>query len=310
LSYPLVSVLTEADEEPREVPVEAPETAGVTIRRADDNAALEEALKRAEEGQQVLWIENMVDEAQAGYRTLSARAAECGVEAGLLHSRFVQADREINENKWMDLYGAEGRTRRGGRGRILVGTQVLEQSLDIDADFLVTRLCPTDMLFQRIGRLWRHRNTPRPGGACREAWILTADYGQVLGNYRQELSKSAPVYDPYVLLRTLEVWENQGTLKLPGDIRRLLEETYKARDEEGVPAGLKQELEKKRNHLGNLALSEIASDGKTMADSEANTRYSEQETADVLLLRSAEKNGDGGISLVLSNGDPLELPGG
>ncbi|MDR2785097.1 MAG: CRISPR-associated helicase Cas3' [Treponema sp.] len=310
LSYPLISALGERGKTPREIPVKVPETISVTIRRADDNAAVEEALRRAEEGQQVLWIENMVNEAQAKYRKLSARATECGVEVGLLHSRFVQADRKINEDKWVDLYGTKGKTRRAEKGRILVGTQVLEQSLDIDADFLVTRLCPTDMLLQRTGRLWRHPDTPRPDGACCEAWILTADYGQVLENYRQELSKSAPVYDPYVLLRTLEVWENQGTLKLPGDIRRLLEETYKERDEEGIPGKLKHELEKERSHLGNLALSATASTDKTTGDSRAKTRYSEQETADVLLLRSAEKNGDGGISLVLSNGDPLELPGG
>jgi CRISPR-associated endonuclease/helicase Cas3 len=310
LSYPLISFLREDDETPREIPVEVPKTIRVTIRRADDHAAIEEALMRAEEGQQVLWIENMVAEAQTRYLELSARAAECGVEVGLLHSRFVQADRDANETKWVGLYGTEEKTRRGEKGRILVGTQVLEQSLDIDADFLVTRLCPTDMLFQRIGRLWRHQDTPRPGDARCEAWILTPDYQQVLENHKQELSRSAPVYDPYVLLRTLEVWENQTSLELPGDIRRLLEKTYRERDETDVPGRLKYELEKKRDHLGNLALSRIAAGGRTVADSEAKTRYSEQETADVLLLRSAEKNEDGDISLVLSNGDPLELPRG
>jgi CRISPR-associated endonuclease/helicase Cas3 len=113
-----------------------------------------------------------------------------------------------------------------------------------------------------------------------------------------------------VLLRTLEVWENQTALKLPGDIRGLLEETYKERDEDGILGRLKYELGKERDHLRNLALSGIATNGETAADSEANTRYAEQKTLDVLLLQSAEKNEDGGISLVLSNGDPLELSGG
>ena len=117
--------------------------------------ALEEALLRSEGGQQILWIENTVAEAQAIYKGLAARASGMDVEVGLLHSRFTPADRERNESLWTSLYGAKSEAR-GEKGRILVGTQVLEQSLDIDADFLVTRICPTDMLFQRMGRLWRH----------------------------------------------------------------------------------------------------------------------------------------------------------
>jgi CRISPR-associated endonuclease/helicase Cas3 len=282
--------------------VEIPETIGVTVHRAGNNAAVEEALRRAEGGQQVLWIENTVDEARARYKKLADRAAECGVETGLLHSRFTQADRKTNEDKWVGLYGAGGRSCRGEKGRILVGTQVLEQSLDIDADFLVTRLCPTDMLLQRIGRLWRHRETPRPQNARREAWILAADYGQVLADYKEKLGNSALVYDPYVLLRTLELWENLESLSLPGDIRRLVEETYKERDEEGIPGKLKYKLEKKRDHLINLARAGLST-GITRADSELSTRYAEQETVDVLLLRSAGKNEAGDISLVFACGE-------
>ncbi|MDR3147671.1 MAG: CRISPR-associated helicase Cas3', partial [Treponema sp.] len=310
-AYPLISFIREGDKKPREIPVEVPETTCVTLHRADDRAAIEEALRRAEEGQQVLWIENTVGEAQARYQELSDRAAGCGVETGLLHSRFTQADRQANEAVWVGLYGAEGRARRGERGRILVGTQVLEQSLDIDADFLVTRLCPTDMLLQRIGRLWRHRDKPlRPPNACPEAWILTADYEQVLGNYTGELGNSALVYAPYVLLRTLELWGTLESLSLPGDIRRLLEETYKERDEKGILGNLKDELQKKRDHLRNLALSGLSTNSMTVADSEASTRYSKQETIDVLLLRSAEKNEADDISLVFTDGESLELPKG
>jgi CRISPR-associated endonuclease/helicase Cas3 len=315
-SYPLISLSTQKHAAPREIPAEAPAALPVAVCRIDDDSlAIEESLRRAEQGQQVLWIENIVAGAQERYLMFSARAAEYAkaglveIETGLLHSRFVPADRKVNEDKWVELFGTRGLERRAKRGRILVGTQVLEQSLDIDADFLVTRFCPTDMLLQRIGRLWRHRSTNplRPKGARPEAWILAADYKQALENYRKAFEKSAPVYDPYVLLRTLEVWERMTSLSLPGDIRRLVEETYKDRDEDGLPGRLKNELAKKRDHLKGRALQNIAHDAKTEADSETNTRYSEEETVDVLLLRSAGKNDDGGISLVLSDGTSLEL---
>jgi CRISPR-associated endonuclease/helicase Cas3 len=82
-----------------------------------------------------------------------------GIECGLIHSRFLKKDRITNETKWVELFGKQGKSQRNLFGRILVGTQVLEQSLDIDGDFMVTRICPTDMLLQRTGRLWRHRET-------------------------------------------------------------------------------------------------------------------------------------------------------
>ena len=135
---------------------------------ANDNDAVEEVLKRAERGEQVLWIENTVDEAQKKYNLMAARSMEINVDCGLIHARFIKVDRQKKEDQWVGLYGKNGHGLRKERGRILIGTQVLEQSLDIDADFLVTRICPTDMIFQRLGRLWRHRNndnnSARAGG--------------------------------------------------------------------------------------------------------------------------------------------------
>jgi CRISPR-associated endonuclease/helicase Cas3 len=251
----------------------------------------------------------MVDEAQSLYEKLADRAAKCGVETGLLHSRFTQADREANEGKWVKLYGTEGRELRRKQGRILIGTQVLEQSLDIDADFLVTRLCPTDMLLQRMGRLWRHEKTNpyRPQDTHPELWLLAEDYDTVLANHKTELRKSAPVYDPYVLLRTLEVWKDLSVVNLPGDIRWLVEETYKDQHENGLLGKLKSELDKERNKLKNLARLGISTGGRTPPDTEASTRYSEQETLDVLLLQSAKKNEDGGISLIFPDEEQIDL---
>ncbi|GHV71402.1 CRISPR-associated helicase/endonuclease Cas3 [Spirochaetia bacterium] len=316
--YPLISLVDDGEEDALrpvslyEIPVPVTDKIEVAICIiSNDGDAVEEALKRAEQGQQVLWIENTVKEAQARYLQLSARAVECGIKTGLLHSWFVQNDRSYNENYWVELFGKNAEARYA-QGRILVGTQVLEQSLDIDADFLVTRLCPTDMLLQRIGRLWRHReNDPvRPEDARSEVWILSARYEQVLANYKKELGKSVFVYAPYVLLRTLEVWEDQTVLNLPGDIRRLVELTYQERSEDGLPGKLKHDLEKERDRLRRFALLGLSLGGKTLPESKAETRYSDRETRDLLLLQSAKKNQDGSISIVFSDTESLELKKG
>ena len=76
------------------------------------------------------------------------------------HGRFAAEDRQLLDRQIQTVLG---RNRQTG-GHIVVGTQTLEQSLDIDADLLITDLCPVDVLLQRIGRLHRHRdnNPNRP----------------------------------------------------------------------------------------------------------------------------------------------------
>lgn len=171
-AYPLITAVNDAAPV-RELPVAAEPAAQISIHiEHDDRPAVQEALDRAAGGQQVLWIENTVKDAQQRYLDVASRAADLGVACGLLHSRFTRTDRQRIEDHWVGLFGKPGLAQRNDTGRILIGTQVLEQSLDIDADFLVTRFAPTDMLLQRMGRLWRHAGTMRPDGARCETWQI------------------------------------------------------------------------------------------------------------------------------------------
>lgn len=314
-AYPLISAAPR-HQPVREWPVPGGDGYEVSTRLLDDaQSAVTEALDRAGRGQQVLWIENTVAEAQERYLDLAARAAELGVACGLLHSRFISADRQRIEERWVSLFGKEGWPERVQQGRILVGTQILEQSLDIDADFLVSRFAPTDMLLQRLGRLWRHAGTPREPAARCEAWILAPDLDKAIAAPPSAFGISAYVYSPYVLCRSLEVWRGRESLCLPQDIRSLIEQTYVQRQEDGLMAKWLHELDngtqrrKGRKALAQLARITLAEDGNTLPESKAQTRYSEQDNHEVLLLRAAVQLPDQKVSrLTLLDGSQLLLP--
>jgi CRISPR-associated endonuclease/helicase Cas3 len=244
-AYPLIS--SQPFSKPlTESPVSGVEQSSTSIRlETDETAVLAEAIDRARGGEQVLWIENTVREAQDKYQAFVDCLDGSGIEIGLLHSRFLPRHRREQEDYWVAIYGKEGKPLRQKHGRILVGTQVLEQSLDIDADFLVSRLAPTDMLLQRIGRLWRHKDTVRPDFSSRQACILIPNkpVEDVMASIPQAFSGTFNVYFPYVLLRTLEAFKDHGAqLNMPEDIRPLLETTYQDREETGVFALAKRQM--------------------------------------------------------------------
>ena len=91
----------------------------------------------------------------------------CGGAVTLHHGRFTANDRALLDR---EVEHRLGKARPKG-GLVVVGTQTLEQSLDIDADFLITDLCPLDVLLQRIGRLHRHSRGDRP--ACHRQSVCT-----------------------------------------------------------------------------------------------------------------------------------------
>lgn len=310
-SYPLITSCPK-ESSSQEIIVAPLQNNQITLNLLNEDAAvMDEALLRVEQGQQVLWIENTVDEAQHIYKILASKDIK-NIEYGLLHSRFLKIDREKNEEYWVKLYGKDNNGARKQRGRILVGTQVLEQSLDIDADFLVTCFCPTDMLLQRLGRLWRHADTDtvRPKKAMREAWILAPKLSDAIDDYKRYFDKTANVYSPYVLIRSLEVWQDRPSIILPKDIRSLIEATYKERDETINTIGrLKYDLQTKREDMARFALNSISKGTQTVSDNKASTRYSEQDNVEVLLIRSYRHNEDkSGTYVMLLNGEEIYLP--
>lgn len=140
------------------------------------------ALRAAAAGARVLIVRNTVAGAVAAQRALESLAqgerrqllfAVGGVPT-LHHSRFAREDRRRLD---AEIERQFGRDRAAG-GVVAVGTQTLEQSLDIDADYLITDLCPSDVLLQRLGRLHRHERANRPiGWDAPQAIVLVPEGG-------------------------------------------------------------------------------------------------------------------------------------
>jgi CRISPR-associated endonuclease/helicase Cas3 len=135
----------------------------------------------------------------------------------LLHSRFLAPDRAEKERILLKELGKpDGDTQRPER-RIMIGTQVLEQSLDIDFDVLATDICPMDLLLQRIGRLHRHERT-RPEKLRTAQCLVMGINGE---GFERDSEK---IYGKYLLMRTKARLPQRITL--PMDIPDLVQDVY------------------------------------------------------------------------------------
>ncbi len=194
--------------------------------------AAEVAVTAARRGARVLVIRNTVDRAQETWRACVQEAPNMvfsleGI-ATLHHSRFAAEDRARLDARVEAVLGAG----RGMGGMILVGTQTLEQSLDIDADFLVTDLCPMDVLLQRIGRLHRHARDRPPGFETAETVVLCPEGGldpltrepeNGLGAFGRNASLSGVYLDVPGLAATLTEIGNTPLWRIPDMNRALVE---------------------------------------------------------------------------------------
>lgn len=188
----------------------------ITKDMRPDNALIGDIVSAAEGGAQVAIICNLVDDAQMISSQISTFT---DLPVVLFHSRFTLMDRMAIEKKVDAYFG-----KKGDRsiGRILVGTQVLEQSFDYDVDWMITQLCPVDLLFQRMGRLHRHTVSIRPEGfkvpCCTVLSTDTEGYG---------------MHD-YVYSNTLVMWRTdkkltdnaQQSVVFPDAYRSWIESVY------------------------------------------------------------------------------------
>ncbi len=290
--YPLVTTAIDNKVDSTRFVSECIKFIKLSVHELEQGKVARLAYEHALQGECVLWICNTVKAAQEAYHILKSEAREEGPEIGLLHARYPYWRREELEKQWIDALGKESIQRP--KGCVLIATQVVEQSVDIDADFLISELAPVDMLLQRAGRLWRHSRGNRP---CKHAQMLISVPSRVqvarehdeFKEFVNALGSNSKVYSPFVLWRTLNVLKNRECLNLPTDIRPLVEEVYAEND--NFTCGIEREGWKKlkieSEKLKCLAQLNQASTAGVGKDSEGVfTRYGDIPSADILLLKN------------------------
>ncbi|MFN4287774.1 MAG: CRISPR-associated helicase Cas3' [Brevundimonas sp.] len=219
-----------------------PTRGAVQVERLDAaQDAVRLIVENASRGAACVWIRNAVDDAITAVSALR----ETGIEAHLLHARYALGDRKRIEADVLDRAGRQGRAREGF---VLVGTQVLEASLDLDFDVMVSDIAPVAALIQRAGRLWRHTeerpavSRPVPAPVLH---VLSPDPGHVDDPrwLHGTLDSGAWVYPVSTVWRSARVLFSTGLIDAPAGLRALIEAVH-GDAAEPVPAPLQQaELE-------------------------------------------------------------------
>lgn len=218
----------------------APETAKRTVVHVESVVGAGDAEARTaagvawvagkvEQGGCVAWIRNTVREAQDAARELR----RAGVETDLLHARFVRADRNAKEDALLERFGPPAPDTAAGDGaanpkrparRAVVATQVIEQSVDVDFDAMLSDLAPVDLLLQRAGRLHRHDRTgQRHGHDDATLGVLLPD---AESRHRLDFGTSVYVYDADTLARSAVLVEENPQWMLPEACRTLVAALY------------------------------------------------------------------------------------
>ena len=222
----------------------------VLVQSSSDVAEVVATIRQAlAAGQCICWVRNTVSDAIAAFDLFKPDLPP--ERLMLFHARFALRDRLTMERRVLALFGPRS-TRFRRAGRLVIATQVVEQSLDVDFDLLVTDLAPIDRVIQRAGRLCRHRRTPNgtrlkdPAAPDQRGepllWVLTPPWAEQpdVRWFKEAFPKGAAVYphhgQNWLTARALRGDDGQGAFTMPDDARRLIEGVFGADAE--IPPGL------------------------------------------------------------------------
>lgn len=187
----------------------------------DSKNVADRALKAVEGGGCAAVIMNTVKDAQDVYAECKALMPS-DVTLMLFHARFLAKDRRQIEEACVNLFGKNS-TNRPYKA-VLIATQVVEQSLDVDFDVMISALAPIDLLLQRSGRLHRHERI-RPSTLAKPRFIVLVNGDQT------DLPGIGRIYYPWLLSKTEEILSDKKEICIPEEIRCLIEAVYDAKPE-------------------------------------------------------------------------------
>ncbi len=179
-------------------------------------------------GAMIAVICNTVADAQLLYQNITAKA---DFPVDLFHARYTVSDRLKREKKVLDKYGKQA----SRQGSLLISTQVVEQSLDLDFDLIVSQLAPIEFLMQRMGRLWRHNRNDKDSHLSARSTVFDKPKFIVLCpsvsldtvDYSKLYQGSGYVYKNIrVLYRTQKYLSERTTLTFPACYRDAINHIY------------------------------------------------------------------------------------
>ena len=284
----------------------------------------------ATQGHCICWIRNTIKDAKKAWEQLNNDSRIDSERLTLFHSRFAMIDRQVIETDVLNRFG-KGSGSEQRTGQILIATQVVEQSLDLDFDVMVSDLAPIDLLIQRAGRLQRHIrdsygnriddglsdqrlppclyiHTPDPQSICGDQWLRSALPGtQAVYSHVGQLWLTANL-----------LVEKQG-FDMPEDARDLIEGVYSNESQGLIPEQLFQAsgnaLAKNcaKKNIGNFNCLNLDvgytwdSGGEADGwdeDTKIPTRLNDTETVSVAL---AVPDNDGYLKPLANSGNPRHL---
>ncbi len=238
VGYPLITMVQEGGAEEVAVGGPPPRDKKVRLEMLSDRQILLEHLTQASrDGACACWIRNTVDDARRGYEELKSALGRDRVL--LFHARMAMQDRLDREEEVLRLFGKSSSPATRA-GRVLVATQVVEQSLDLDFDLMASDLCPMDQIIQRVGRLFRHARPDRPYQNPRLLVLGPPAEAEPQKDWFRSFFPGASYVYPHhgQLWLSSRLLSSREELILPRQSRELIEQVFGPEAQENTPEAL------------------------------------------------------------------------